>query len=65
MPSALSAHERAYLERQIPSSPFARPFKGPKSADQIPASFKRFCHSARQIVPLSERRVICLCITVC
>jgi hypothetical protein len=47
MPSALNAHERLYLVRQIRGRGFARPFKWTKTADQIPASVKRF-HSARQ-----------------
>jgi hypothetical protein len=45
--SALNAHGR-HLERQIRGQRFGRPFKWTKSADQIMASVKRFCHKAQQ-----------------
>ena len=41
MPSALTAHERAVLKRQIRPHRFARAYKWTKYADQIPASVKR------------------------
>jgi hypothetical protein len=41
MPSALSAHKRAYLERKIHRHRFAGPFKWAKSADQI-VSIRKF-----------------------
>jgi hypothetical protein len=47
MPSALTAHERGVLKRQIRPHRFARPYKWTKSADKIPASEKSFRHSAR------------------
>jgi hypothetical protein len=48
MPSALSARERAYLERKIRRSRLARPFKWSKFAAQILATMKRFFHKAKQ-----------------
>jgi hypothetical protein len=47
--SALSAHERAYLERQIRRHRFGRPFKWTKSADQILGfSYTLLPHGAAQ-----------------
>ena len=48
MPSALSAHEWAFLKRQIRRHQFARPFKWNKSPDQILASVKRLRQKAQQ-----------------
>jgi hypothetical protein len=49
-PLVLSAQERAYLERQVRRRRVARSLseRWTKSADQILASVKRFCHKAQQ-----------------
>jgi len=41
---ALEADIRAFIDRHNQS----QPIKWTKSADQIPASVKRFCHKAQQ-----------------